>query len=280
MNFVEKKYSVLMSVYFRENPEWFDSSMKSMFEQTIKPNEFILVEDGKLTEELYKVVDKYRKMYPNIMKIIEIEKNVGLGPALKLGVENCSYDWIARMDSDDYSVPNRIEKQFEYIKNNPNVDIVGSSIAEFIGDIRNVISYRDLPETNDEILSYSKKRNPFGHPSVLMRKKAVLEVGNYREYHLVEDYDLWTRMLNNGSNAYNFKECLVFMRIGDDFYKRRGGIKYLKSILRFKKNQYRTGYFTITDYLISSISSIVVCLMPNFIRDIIYKKLLRKKKDK
>ena len=86
---MEKKYSVLMSVYHKENPTWFDESIKSMFEQTIKPNEFVLVEDGPLTKELYDVVEKYKTKYPKEFKVVAIEKNVGLGPALKKGVEEC-----------------------------------------------------------------------------------------------------------------------------------------------------------------------------------------------
>ena len=109
----DKKYSVLMSVYHKENPIWFDESIKSMFDQTIKPNEFVLVEDGPLTKKLYDVVEKYKTKYPKEFKVVAIEKNVGLGPALKKGIEECSNEYIARMDSDDYSMPKRIEKEFE-----------------------------------------------------------------------------------------------------------------------------------------------------------------------
>ena len=142
-----KKYSVLMSVYFKENPEWFDNSIKSMLEQTIFPDEFVIVEDGELTDDLDCVVEKYVKKFPNVFKIVKIEKNGGLGPALKRGVEECKNEFIARMDSDDYCLPNRIEKEFEMFDKDPDLGMVGTNVAEFTESIDNVISKVILPET-------------------------------------------------------------------------------------------------------------------------------------
>ena len=275
---MEKKYSVLMSVYNKENPTWFDESIKSMFEQTIKPNEFVLVEDGPLTKELYDVAEKYKTKYPKEFKVVAIEKNVGLGPALKKGIEECSNEYIARMDSDDYSMPKRIEKEFEIFEKYSDIGMVGTNVSEFIDSIDNVVCNVILPETNEDIIKFSKSRNPFRHPSVMFKKSAVVNAGNYREYYLCEDYDMWLRMIRNNCNCYNIQENLVYMRISDDFYKRRGGIKYLKSINKFKKEQMTLGYFTKMEYLKSIIPHAIVCLMPNFMRDLIYKKLLRKSK--
>ena len=274
------KYSVLMSVYYKENPEWFDKSIKCMFEQTIKPSEFVLVEDGKLTKELYEIVEKYKTEYLNKFKVVELEKNCGLGPALKRGIEECSNEFIARMDSDDYCLPNRIEKEFEVFERNPDLGIVGTNVSEFIGTTDNVICNVILPETNDEIIKFSKKRNPFRHPSILFKKSAVLKAGNYREYYLCEDYDMWLRMIRSGCKCYNIQEILVYMRIGEDFYKRRGGHKYFKSIKKFKKEQLNNGYFTTIEYYKTIIPHAVVCYMPNFMRDFIYKNLLRRKNGK
>lgn len=271
-----KKYSVLMSVYFKENPEWFDNSIKSMLEQTIFPDEFVIVEDGELTDDLDRVVEKYVKKFPNVFKIVKIEKNGGLGPALKRGVEECKNEFIARMDSDDYCLPNRIEKEFEMFDKDPDLGMVGTNVAEFTESIDNVISKVILPETNEEIIKFSKKRNPFRHPSILFKKSSVLKAGNYREYYLCEDYDMWLRMIRSGCKCYNIQEILTYMRISEDFYKRRGGIKYLKSINKFKKEQMSIGYFTKTEYIKSIVPHAIVCLMPNFLRDFVYKKMLRK----
>lgn len=274
----ERKYSVLMSVYYKENPKWLDLSIKSMMEQTIKPSEFVLVEDGKLTEELYTVVEKYKKEYKDIFNIVKIPENGGLGPALKRGVEECNYEFIARMDSDDYSMPTRIEKQFLQFDKDEELGLVGTNVKEFIDTIDNVICSVVLPEKHKDILKFSKRRCPFRHPSLLYKKSEVMKAGNYREFYLCEDYDLYVRMLRNGCKCYNIQETLVYMRIGEDFYKRRGGWKYMKSILKFKNEQLKVGYFTFSDYIKSTIPHIIVCLMPNFMRDWIYRNLLRKKK--
>ena len=269
-------YSILMSVYYKDNPEWLRIAIDSMLNQTIKTNDFVIVEDGPLTKELEDVILEYKKKYNNIFQVIKLEENQGLGPALAIGVNKCQNELIARMDADDYSIPERIEKEMKIIEEK-NVDMVGSYIAEFTDDIENVQAYRELPIEHKNIINYSKKRNPFGHPSMIIKKSKVLEAGNYRKYHLVEDYDMWIRMFKVNATAYNIPEVLVYMRISKDFYRRRGGIKYLKSILRFKKEQYKTGYYKTQDFFASSITSCIVCLMPNLLREIIYKKMLRKK---
>lgn len=270
------QYSVLMSVYYKENADWLDYSIKSMLNQTIKPSEFVLIEDGKLTEELYSVINKFIESYPDIFKVIPIKTNVGLGPALRLGIENCKYEYIARMDSDDYSMPNRIEEELNVFLENSNLSMVGTNVIEFIDDIKNGISKVILPEKQNDIYVFSKKRNPFRHPSIMFKKSAVIKAGNYREYYLFEDYDLWLRMIRSGCECYNIQEFLTFMRISSDFYKRRGGLKYLKSIYKFKIEQYKIGYITYFEFLKSFLPHAIVCLIPNNMRDFVYKKMLRK----
>lgn len=272
------KYSVLMSVYEKENPIWFQESMESMLNQTIKTDDFVLVEDGPLTKELEEIVVKYEQAYSDIFHVIRLKENKGLGNALRIGIETCKNSWIARMDSDDYSVPNRIEKEFAIVKENPEISLIGSSIAEFTDNIHNIISYRMLPTSHEDIVKYSKTRNPFGHPSVLLKKEMVLKAGNYRDYHLVEDYDLWIRMIETGAVCYNISEILVYMRIDEKFYQRRGGLSYLKSILKFKKEQYKKGYYSLSNYIVSAGSHIVSCFLPNFLRKFIYQKMLRRRR--
>ncbi len=274
-----KQYSVLMSVYYKDNKQWLKVAIESIINQTIKTNDFVIIKDGKLTEELNEVISEYCKKYPDIFNVIELQKNVGLGPALAIGVNECKNELIARMDADDYSVPERCEKQLNKFSEDNKLDIIGSCIAEFIDDIKNVQAYRMLPEEDEEIKKFARRRNPFGHPSIMFKKTKVLEAGNYRSYYLVEDYDMWVRMIEKDVKCYNFQDVLVYMRISNDFYKRRGGIKYLKSILKFKKEQYKKGFYSRKDYIISSGAHIVVCLIPNKVRDILYKKVLRKGKN-
>lgn len=269
-------YSVLMCVYHKDNPNWLIESIDSILNQSIKTNDFVIVKDGKLNEKLDFTISKYKKMYSDIFNVIELNENKGLGPALALGVSMCKNEYIARMDSDDISREDRIEKEIKII-NEKKVDIVGSNIAEFIDEIENVQAYRKLPENDGEIKKYAKRRNPFGHPSVIFKKSKVIESGNFRSYYLCEDYDMWIRMIENNAKCYNIQENLVFMRISKDFYKRRGGIKYLKSILKFKKEQYNKGFYTTRDFCISALATFITCLVPNAIREILYKKLLRNK---
>lgn len=272
------KYSILMAVYIKEKAEYLELAIKSMLNQTVMTNDFVLVKDGPLTEELNEVINKYSSMYPGLFNIIEFEKNMGLGYALKIGVERCKNEWIARMDSDDFSIPTRCEQQLNLIKNNSKLDIVGSSITEFNGYLGNIQAYNHLPETNEEIHEFARRRCPFSHPSLMIRKSKILEAGNYREYHLCEDYELWTRMLANNAQCYNIEESLVYVRVDDNFYKRRGGIKYLKSILKLKTELYKRGFYSLKDYCISSSAHIVMCLLPNKVRTFLYKNFLRKKK--
>lgn len=273
---MEKKYSVLMSVYFKDNPDWLKYSLDCMLNQTIFPDEFVIVEDGSLTNELENVIQEYYKKYKKVFNIIKLEKNMGLGPALKIGVENCKNEWIARMDSDDYSPEDRIAKQFSVIENHPEIGIVGSNADEFSGEITNVLARVILPETNEEIVKFSKKRCPYRHSGIMYKKSEVLRAGNYQECYLCEDYDLYARMELAGTKGYNIQEPLLYVRVNPYFYGRRGGRKYLKSILKFKKRLYKCGFFTTKQYIVTSSAHIVVGLIPNKLRELIYKKFLRK----
>lgn len=268
-------YSVLMSVYIKEHPDWLQTSIDSMLNQTIKPSEFVLVKDGPITPELQDVIDHFAQDNPSLFRVIELKENVGLGPALKIGIEECHNEYIARMDSDDYSVPTRIERQLEIFSEHPNISLVGSNVCEFKDNPSHTISKVLLPERHEDIVTFAKRRCPFRHPSLLYKKTAVLKAGNYREYYLCEDYDLYTRMIQAEVKCYNIQEPLTYMRIDENFYRRRGGIIYLKSILRFKKEQMDTGFFSKIDFIKSVTPHIVVCLMPNVVRDWTYRKILR-----
>lgn len=270
------KYSVLMSVYYKDNPEWLKYSIDCMLAQTVYPDEFVIIEDGPLSDKLNNIVDEYYKKNKKLFNIIKLEKNIGLGPALKIGVENCKNEWIARMDSDDYSPNDRIEKQFNVIEQHPEIGIIGSNADEFSGNITNVLARVILPETNEEIIKFSKKRCPYRHSGIMYKKSEVLAAGNYQECYLCEDYDLYARMELNGVKGYNIQEPLLYVRVNPEFYGRRGGMKYLKSILKFKKSLYKCGFFTTKQYIVASSAHIVVCLMPNKLREFIYKKFLRK----
>ena len=268
------KFSVLMSLYYKENPHWLRESIESVLNNSVQPNEIVIVKDGKLTSELEDVLTEYKIKYPNLFNICGYDENKGLGLALNYGINECHNDIIARMDTDDICAKNRFEKELK-IMENPSIGIVGSNTVEFTDNVENVISNRVMPENSKDILEYSHTRNPFVHPSVMLRKKDVLKAGNYQDCHLCEDYDLWTRMLENNVNAYNIQDNLVCMRVGKDFYRRRGGWKYFKSITSFKRKLYKKGYMSYFQYLKTYWASAIVSLMPGFLREFVYKKMLR-----
>lgn len=271
------KYTVLMSVYYKEKPEYLSLSIESMLNQTVKPDEFIIVKDGPLTTELDEVINNFVTAYPKTFNIIVNETNLGLGPALAKGIENSKNELIARMDSDDYVVSTRCERQLKKFREDPKLGMVGSYEAEFVDDIDNVISIHRVPSENDEIERFMHRRCSVLHPTVMYKKSAVLKSGNYQSVLLYEDYDLFARMvLEYHIKSYNIPEPLYYIRTSEDFFKRRGGIKYAKTVLKFKWGQYRKGYMSLMDFCISGLGQAFVCVLPNSLRKIFYMKFLRK----
>ena len=271
------EYSVLMSVYYKEKPEYLSLSIQSMLEQTVKPNEFVIVKDGPLTPELDSVIDSYVSSNPNLFKIISSETNLGLGLSLAKGITEAKNELIARMDSDDYVVNTRCEKQLKLFADDPDLCIVGSFEAEFVDEIDNVISVHKVPEKNAQIKKHMRRRCSILHPTVMYKKSSVIACGNYHSVMLYEDYDLFARMvLEYDVKSYNIQESLYYIRTSEDFFKRRGGIKYAKTVLKFKWGQFKKGYMSIMDFCISGIGQAFVCILPNSLRKWFYLKFLRK----
>ena len=271
------KYTVLMSVYYKEKPEYLSLSIESMLNQTVKPDEFIIVKDGPLTTELDEVINNFVTAYPKMFNIIVNETNLGLGPALAKGIENSKNELIARMDSDDYVVSTRCEKQLEKFREDPKLGMVGSYEAEFVDTVDNVISIHRVPSENDEIERFMHRRCSVLHPTVMYKKSAVLKSGNYQSVLLYEDYDLFARMvLEYHIKSYNIPEPLYYIRTSEDFFKRRGCIKYAKTVFKFKWGQYRKGYMSSMDFCISGLGQAFVCVLPNSLRKSFYMKFLRK----
>ena len=274
---MKEKYTILMSVYYKERPEYLKISIDSILAQTIQPYQIIIIKDGKLTLELDQVVSDYVNKYENLFKVIELEYNKGLGEALRVGIDAAETELIARMDSDDYSVPERCERQLECFKKNPELKVVGSFEAEFIENLDNVIAIHRVPETHKEIKQFMRKRCALLHPTVMYKKSAVLECGSYRTVPLYEYYDLFVRMvLENDAYSYNIQENLYYIRTSEDFFKRRGGVKYMRTVLWFKWNQFSKGNMSLLDFGISGVGQAVVCLLPNSLRKLFYMKILRK----
>ncbi|MGO4922425.1 glycosyltransferase [Bifidobacterium choerinum] len=269
-------YSVLMSVYFREKPEFLSTALASMIEQTRRPEQIVLVEDGPLPQNLEDMISSFDARYPNLFTVVRLPKNGGLGNALAQGILSCRNDVVARMDSDDYSFPERMEKELRVLIEE-ELDFVGSQIVEFEDDPSNPIAQSMLPVGQRDIEAYSKRRNPFRHPSIVFRKSAVLSAGNYSSKYLYfEDWDLFNRMLANGCRVVNIDEPLVAMRVNNNFYERRGGVGYMRYVWKFNVGQLKSKYFTIPQFIKTTIPRIIVCCMPNVLRSFVYTKLLRK----
>lgn len=267
-------FSVLMSLYAKERPEYLRQSLGSVFSQTLRAGEVILVEDGPITMELDSVVKECQSKYPEL-KVIPLPVNGGLGNALNEGLKHCSYDLVARMDTDDIADPTRFEKQLEYMTSNPYIDICSSWLQEFEGDISNKKSIKSVPSSHEEISDYIKSRNPINHPSVIFRKAAVLASGGYLPFPLFEDYYLWARMMVKGYKFANIPECLVNFRVSSDMYQRRGGYKYAKNSAKLQWRLHQLGLISSFAAIKASVMRGIVYLLPNQMRSLIYSKLLR-----
>lgn len=269
------KFSVLMSLYIKEKTEYFNECMQSILNQTIKPNEIVIVLDGPVSESMKAAIEKYKEQYPRLIKTIENAENKGLGLALADGVPNCTYELIARMDTDDIARKDRFEKQLQMFMNDPDLDICGSHIIEFEGTIDNVLSKRKVPLTHKEIAKYQKQRSAFNHMTVMYKKSMVLKAGNYEDCPLMEDDMLWVRMLIAGAKCANIDDYLVYARTGTAMIERRGGWSYFKKYTKGRKRILATHYISLLDYFVTIYVQLGVALTPNKVRIFIFKKFLR-----
>ena len=234
------KYSVLMSVYKNDSPEFLKLALESIYDnQTRKPDEIVVVFDGPLTDELHKVLDDFYTGKEEVAFYYPQEVNKGLGEALRIGSEKCTGDYIFRMDSDDISDSARFEKQIAYIESHPEIDVLGTDIAEFQQtETETEKRVRTCPEKHEDIVKMSKKRNPMNHVTVCIKKSALEKCGGYKSLLLLEDYYLWLNMIVAGCRLANINESLVYVRIGNGFDSKRGSkerIKGWKTLQKFMK---------------------------------------------
>lgn len=274
---MNSKFSVITSVYKNDKPEYVRVALDSMLvNQTIKPAEIVLVQDGPVPAELSSLLNEYECKYAGVMNIIRLEKNGGLGNALKLGTETAKYDLVARMDSDDICLPNRFEKQLEYLEQHPECDIVGGQMTEFIGEPTNIVGKRIVPLSDNDIKEYMKSRCALNHVTVMFRKNAVLKAGNYQDWFWNEDYYLWVRMMMAGCKFANIPDVAVNVRSGADQYARRGGKKYFDSEIGIKKLMLEKGMITYKEYIVNYIQRFIIQLMlPNSVRGWVFRTFAR-----
>ena len=273
-----KQFSVITSVYKNDKPEFIRVALDSMLvEQTVKPAEIVLVQDGPVPYETSKLLLDYKDMYGDKLNVINLDVNKGLGNALKLGVENANYGIVARMDSDDICAPDRFEKQLTYFEEHPECDIVGGQITEFIDTPDNIVGKREVPCTNEEIFKYMRSRCALNHPTVMFKRESVLKAGNYQDWFWNEDYYMWVRMMEQGCVFANLPDVLVNMRSGLEQYGRRGGRKYFDSEIGIKKLMLEKGMITRKEYIIHYVERFIIQLiLPNNVRGWVFRKFARK----
>lgn len=271
------QYSVLMSVYIKEKPEFLKLALDSMFNQTVPPAEIVLVEDGPLTTELYALLDEYSAKHGEKFKRIANETNLGLGKALNKGLAECANELVARMDTDDISDLARCEKQLQYFAENSELDVIGTDIAEFTDSPDNIVSVRKVPNSHEEICEFLKKRCPLNHMSVMFKKSSVEKAGGYLDWHYNEDYYLWIRMYLAGCKFANIEGNYVYVRVGEEMFARRGGKAYYKSEKELFKFMRKNKIISWGEYQkAKTVRFIVQRLMTNRMRQWFFKKYARK----
>ena len=277
MSVVEyREYSVLMSVYHKEKPEYLKQAIESIQTQTLSTNDFVLVCDGPLNEQLDGVIATKQQEMGDTLNVVRLAKNGGLGNALNEGIKHCKNELVARMDSDDIAYPDRCEKQLAVFSAHTEISICSGIVEEFTTSPEIIDARRVPPETSVEIVEFAKKRCPFNHPCVMYKKSAVEAAGSYQDFYLLEDYYLWLRMLMAGYQGYNIQEPLLHMRAGSDMYRRRAGWKYAKTQAKLFKFMKDSGFIGSGQYIKSCVIRIGSALAPNWLRKFVFGKVLRK----
>lgn len=268
------KFSVLLTVYKNDNPKYLDIALGSLYNQTVFPDEVVLVKDGIIGDDLQDVIRKYSSLL-NI-KELQLEKNIGLGLALNEGINICKNELIARMDSDDYSMPLRFEKQLLEFVRHPKLDIVGLCVKEFSGDINNIVGCRNVPLTNSEIYKFAKTRDPFNHPTVMYKKSSVINAGYYGNYRKNQDTDLWIKMLSKNCVCKNLDGDLFRFRFEESTFKKRKNFINTKLLLQIRYKAYKDGFCSLFDFMKVAIAQIGIYILPIKFQKIIYAKFLRR----
>ena len=270
-------YSVLMAVWRKDQPEYLRQSIRSMMEQTIRPDEMIIVEDGPLSRPLYEVLKECRQTYDSVtIKTIRLKKNKGLGQALNTGLRHCSNELVARMDADDIALPVRCEKQLACFARNHNLAVAGTQICEFVNNPGEFIPSRIVPVSQEEILKFARRRSPFNHPTVMYKKSKVLACGGYGTAKRKEDLELFLTMLYQGYETENTKEALLFYRADADNLKRRKEWKNCWEYIRIIYKFYQLGFSSFWDFIYVLCGQTAMHFLPQKLTHALNRKFLRK----
>ena len=248
--------SVLMSVYRSEQEACLQRALRSVWDdQTRKPDQIVLVEDGPLPVQLEQVIDNGKRKTVNeaqteggkpVMTVVKLPVNGGLTKALNAGLKHVTSDLVARMDSDDIAAPNRFELQERFLEEHPEIDIVGGSMQEF-DDEHECLNVRHYPQTHEEACKYIVKACPLAHPAVMMRKRMFDEGLKYDErYRMSQDIKLWYDAILAGYKMANLPDVCLYFRQQGDVFRRRSRVKAWNEFKIYMNGIYRMhGLFTL-----------------------------------
>ncbi len=267
--------SVLMSVYKNDDAAYLRSSIDSILGQTTTPDELVLVKDGPLASALEETLKSYAGRSSALFKVVSTGENLGLGGALAIGLRCCTNEIVARMDSDDISVPYRFEAQTSYMRRHPEIDVLGSWISEFDTDPDRPYAIRKVATEPDRIRKSALFRNPMNHMTVMFKKSAVASAGGYQHFLWFEDYHLWARLLRKGFCLANMPEVLVKVRAGESMISKRRGLAYSKHELMLQKEFLRIGFINKEIFLFNVLSKGVSRMLPQRALSILYRTCLR-----
>ena len=270
-------FSVLMCVYKNDDSLYFKIALESVLNQTARPSEIVLVIDGPIPKETRDTINDFALKNKHIFNFIDLKVNVGHGKAKNIGLENCTNELVAIMDSDDVCTKDRFEKQLLYFKKNPETSILGGIISEFNENINISLGQRRLPATHSEIKKFLKSRCPMNHMTVMFKKSKVIEAGGYLDWHYNEDYYLWIRMYLIGAIFSNLNEIIVYARVNDKFYLRRGGWQYFVSESKLQYFMFQKNIINIFRLTFNILIRFFVQLVaPNKFREWLFLNFIRK----
>ena len=276
MRMTKLKYSALMTVYAKEKPAFFDQAIQSLVQQSIIPDEIVIVCDGPLTDELDALLASYKKKKGLTVRIVRLEVNSGAGVATQAGLLECRNDLVMKLDSDDWCVPERAERQLREFELRPSLSVCGSYMAEFLGDPSNAIQVRTVPLEQDEIAAYARRRNPINNITVMYRKSDVLAAGGYSDLRRCQDYELYARMLSHGYEMCNIPEVLASARLSTENLSRRASFATTRGFIHIHWLLYREHFSSLPDFIIPSVAQLVYVVMPRKLRDFAYRKIFRR----
>lgn len=260
-------FSVLMSLYNKETSENLEECLESLYKQTLHANEIVIVIDGPINEGLTKVLKKWTSELP--LKIHPISNNVGLGKALNIGLEQCSNDIIFRMDTDDICYPMRFEIQYSYFRKHPDLTVLGTAINEF--DECGISGERFTVSGHENIVAFSRKRNPMNHMTVVFRKSKVIDAGGFQHHLFMEDYNLWLRLISRQERFDNISKPLVLARVGKGMLERRKGTQYIKSEYQLWKLKQKLKIDSGISAFFVFITRVIPRMLPTIMLSTIYK---------